>query len=223
MASPTSVATVGVPPHAVDHGTADAHEGEVEPGYYRKLALRGFTLVELMIVVAIVGILAVLGIVAYRKFVLSAHTSEATHMVQSIRVAESTYHAETQSYVSTSADGLHGLYPLQNDPPGSWKTPWTTPVGVCPPAQQNPNCFALLPLHADGPVMYGYATFSGPANIAIPPIALPNGVTLNGPPGNSTTDWFWISASGNTTSAPASNWSYVVANSFANDLYVQDQ
>jgi prepilin-type N-terminal cleavage/methylation domain-containing protein len=225
MAPPTSPLTLRVARSYLDHdGIADAPEGEVAPGYYRKLALRGFTLVELMIVVAIVGILAVLGIVAYRKFVLSAHTSEATHMVQSIRVAESTYHAETQNYVSTSVvtDATSGLYPIQNSPPGSWKTPWTTPVGVCPPAQQDPNCFALLPVHSDGPVMFGYATLAGPASAPVPAIALQNGVTLNGPAGG-TLDWFWITASANTTNAAKPNWSYVVANSFTNDLYVQDQ
>jgi prepilin-type N-terminal cleavage/methylation domain-containing protein len=207
-----------------DHGTSGASRGEVSPGTYRKIALRGFTLVELMIVVAIVAILAVLGIVAYRKFVLSAHTSEATHMVQSIRVAESAYHAETQTYVATSTvtDATSGLYPVQNSPPGSWKTPWTTPTGPCT-AVPDFNCFALLPVHADGPVMFGYATLAGSASTPVVPIGLQNGTTLTGPPGNSTTDWFWITAAGNTTNADKPNWSYVVANSFTNDLYVQDQ
>jgi len=186
----------------------------------------GFTLIELMIVVAIVGILAVLGVVGYRKLILGAHTSEATHMVQSIRVAEDTYHAETQSYVSTSVDGLHGLYPLLNDPPGNWKTPWTTPTTACPPAGGSPACFALLAIHSDGPLMYGYATIAGSASTTPVAIPLPTGTTLNAPAGASPTDWFWVTASGNAAhvaGATSATWSYVVGNSFTNDVYVQDQ
>ena len=71
---------------------------------------RGFTLVELMIVVAIVGVLAALAVVGYRKLIQSSHVSEATGMVQNIRVAQEGYHSETQQYANISTDSRTGPY-----------------------------------------------------------------------------------------------------------------
>src|SRR5579859_5940761 len=98
---------------------------------------RGFTLVELMIVVAIIAILAVLALVGYRKMVSSSHTAEATHVVQAIRVAQESYRSETQQYASISKDiTLGNLYP-QASPAGNTsqagtgnvKTAWGAPCG----------------------------------------------------------------------------------------------
>jgi hypothetical protein len=71
--------------------------------------------------------------------------------------------------------------------------------------------------------MYGYATLAGSAGAAPGNANIPTGV-LAGPAANATTDFYWISATGNPNNqaAPA-GWSYVVANSFTNDLYVKDQ
>ncbi len=187
-----------------------------------------FTLIELMIVVTIVGVLAVLAVVGYRKLVLAAHTSEATQMVQSIRTAEEAYHAEAQTYVSTSSDGITGKYPAANNAPGAWKTTWTTPTGAgCtnPLTAGSTDCWALLPVHVDGPVMYGYATLAGTAGVQPPSISLTSpSISLAPPTGNSATDWYWVTATGNPGGqSPVVNYSYVVGNSFTNNLYVQDQ
>ncbi|HTB75500.1 MAG TPA: pilus assembly protein PilA, partial [Polyangiaceae bacterium] len=106
-----------------------------------------------MIVVAIVGILATLAVIGYRKLVQSAHVSEATGMVENIRVAQEAYHSETQQYANVSAD-LASYYPAA--PMYQTVTVWGGPCGNCPGVQ-----WAALPVHVDGPVMFGYATKAG--------------------------------------------------------------
>src|SRR5580658_10860571 len=82
----------------------------------------GFTLVEMMVVVTIISILATLAMVGFRKITQSSHVSEATNMVQNIRVAQESYHSETQQYANISTgfpSGTGGatgvaLYPWQS-------------------------------------------------------------------------------------------------------------
>jgi prepilin-type N-terminal cleavage/methylation domain-containing protein len=59
---------------------------------------KGFTLIELMIVVAIIGILAAIAIPSFLAMQLRAKRSELPTNLDAIRTAEKAYHAEWDTY-----------------------------------------------------------------------------------------------------------------------------
>ena len=65
---------------------------------------KGFTLIELMIVVAIIGILAAIAIPNFMNYQCKAKQSEAKSSLGSIRVAQEAYFAEHDSYSTTQDD-----------------------------------------------------------------------------------------------------------------------
>ncbi|MER0511277.1 type IVa pilus pseudopilin TppA [Aeromonas veronii] len=68
-------------------------------GYFR-----GFSLIELMIVIAIVAILGTIAYPAYQQYVLTSHRVEAKSMLLNAANRQETYFMDFNRYTSSAAD-----------------------------------------------------------------------------------------------------------------------
>jgi len=95
-------------------------------------AQSGFTLIELMIVVAIIGILAAVAVPAFIKYIKKAKTSEATTQVQKIYLGARTYWMDRNT-----AEGQ-----IVADEP-QFPTSDGSLGGLGAPVNADPNCCAM--------------------------------------------------------------------------------
>jgi prepilin-type N-terminal cleavage/methylation domain-containing protein len=123
-----------------------------------KSTAQGFTLIELMVVVIIMGILATLATYGVRKYVLEAKKAEATAMLTQIRAAEEAYRDETFNYLGL--DDYSAWHPL--DEPGDGKYSWGAETAL------RTAVFDPLGVQPDGPVRYAYSVVIGNAGVAVP-------------------------------------------------------
>jgi len=78
---------------------------------------RGFSLIELTVVVAIIGALTALAIPSFQRYQLRAKASEAVTNLKAIATAEESHYSEFGTYVSVPA-------PVPASLPGNARQPW---------------------------------------------------------------------------------------------------
>ena len=147
---------------------------------------RGFTLVELMMVVCIVGVLAGLAVYGVRKYIVASKTTEALAMVSDIMAAQESFRAETFNYLNISSDYTSGLHPVGMPSPN--KNSWDH----VPPLTGAAAQFARLNVSAAGPVYFTYgchATTGNPSSN--PPV-----------PANPMSSSFFTATAGRATAEP---------------------
>ena len=135
-------------------------------------AQKGFTLIELMIVVAIIGVLAVVAGTAYRRYMDSGRTAEAMSMLGEIRAKEEAYRAEFNQYTGWSG----GSEASSNSLPAVDNTTCTTggTKEPCPKATPTSNAYWTgLGINAPKSQLYcgyivNYGTGTGGAGAGYP-------------------------------------------------------
>lgn len=85
---------------------------------------KGFTLIELMIVVAIVGILAAIAIPAYLDYTVKSKLTEVSSAMDALGQAASEYHASAGYFPTTTAgqgyNNVSGFAAVSRDYVSSW-------------------------------------------------------------------------------------------------------
>jgi type IV pilus assembly protein PilA len=131
----------------------------------------GFTLIELMIVVAIIGILAAIAIPNFLQYQMKSRQSEAKTNLMAIKTSEVSWQGERGCFLVVAPAPAIAPAGGTKTQPQNWNTagsPWLTPtpaaatgwcVGAAGPGVSS-GTFANLGFQATGNVLYQYGTGS---------------------------------------------------------------
>ncbi len=70
---------------------------------------RGFTLIELMVVMTILGILVSIAVPQYSKYRTHAYDTQAKMDLRGVAIAEEAYYVDSSAYLSCANESCHSL------------------------------------------------------------------------------------------------------------------
>jgi len=122
---------------------------------------QGFTLIELMIVVAIIGILAAIAIPNFLQYQLKSRQSEAKTNLQAIKTSEVSFNAERGCYVGIAAFGVVAPVAGTKTVPFTWGAgPAASAAGTAWCTAVTTGVFTDIGFRATGNVNYLYGVDS---------------------------------------------------------------
>jgi len=76
---------------------------------------RGFTLIEVMVTVAIIAILAAVAVPAYTDYIIRGHIPQATNGLSDMRIKLEQFFQDNRTYAGACADGAAAAPPANQD------------------------------------------------------------------------------------------------------------
>ena len=144
----------------------------------RTRTTNGFTLVELMIVVVIIGVLSVLAITGYRKYTYAARNAEAVQFLGGVRAAQLAYYQANGVFCGSTSEAV---WPRDLPSVDSGKIRWNDPADPIPAN----NAWHDLAVESPGSVWFRYRMAAGRPG-------QDGGAAIR----NSNRPWFWAQANG---------------------------
>lgn len=177
----------------------------------KRIREQGYTLVELMVVVGIIGILAAVATYGVKKYVDTAKTSEALEMINNIRSAQESFKDETFRYLNVSPMTSYFPFPskaaLKNR-----KMAWSA-AGI------EGQAWAQLGVAPTSVVQFGYACSAGQGNTAPSWNEVGTAQSIGLPAG--ATDWFVVRAVANRDEDEI--YATFVGSSFTDQIYGENE
>ena len=182
----------------------------IRQGMRMRRTSAGFTLVELMTVVAIMGILAAVAVHLVKTRVTAAKSTRGLIDLRAIRVAEEQFKAQNGQYLGCSSTSAPKWYPAET--PGTVEYDWRQS------GHPDWNCWRLLNIPRANRTQYGFMVNAGRPGDAFPPL-----LTTNDPPLPSTaTDlWYVIQVRGNVDED--STYMQAVSTSYEDRTYIENE